>query len=131
MTQGSDQSILEVTARMNELTATQTSEERSRKFLTKLFKQGFGLDVKQVVPTRLRNELLRLNRCFEQGLLNEGVNQLGMFAGMLRFTDLAMPCRGHRHAYLMAGKGHRLNTISFELLSAQSRILVQRLLTHM
>jgi hypothetical protein len=86
--------------------------------------------VKQVVPTRLRNELIRLNSCFQQGFLNEGWNQLGMFAGMLRFTNLAMPCRGHRRAYLMAGKGHRLNTICFDLLSAQTKALMQRSLMH-
>jgi hypothetical protein len=128
--QGSAQSILEVTAMLNDLTATGISEEQTRKFLNNLFEQGLGMDVKQVVPTRQRNELIRLNSCFQQGFLNEGWNQLGMFAGVLRFTNQVAYCRGPRRAYLMAGKGHRLNTISFDLLSAQTKALMQRSLMH-
>jgi hypothetical protein len=128
--QGSAQSILEVTAMLNDLTATGISEEQTRKFLNNLFEQGLGMDVKQVVPTRRRNELIRLNSCFQQGFLNEGWNQLGMFAGVLRFTNQVAYCRGPRRAYLMAGKGHRLNTISFDLLSAQTKALMQRSLMH-
>jgi hypothetical protein len=127
---GSLRTMQEVSVKMQELKAVRISGDNAKHFLDTLFQRGFGLHLQQELTTRQCNELNRLNSCFEQELTNLGVDHWGMFAGMLRFTNLAMPCRGHRRAYLMAGKGHRLNTICFDLLSAQTKALMQRSLMH-
>ena len=127
---GSLRTMQEVSVKMQELKAVRISGENAKHFLDTLFQLGFGLHLQQELTTRQCNELNRLNSCFEQELTNLGVDHWGMFAGVLRFTNQVAYCRGPRRAYLMAGKGHRLNTISFDLLSAQTRMLVQRSLTH-
>lgn len=109
-----------------DLTDARITEANAKKFLNSLFKEAFGLERKHVVTTRQRNELTRLNSCFEQGIRNEGVNHWGMFVGMLRFTAEVTYCRGPRRAYLMAGKGHRLNNIAFDLLTRQAAGIAAR-----
>jgi hypothetical protein len=123
---GSVRTLHGLAGNISDLTDARITEANAKKFMKSLFKEAFGLGMKQVVTTRQRNELTRLNECFEQGLRNEGVNHWAMFAGMLRFTHQVTYCRGPRRAYLMAGKGHRLNNIAFDLLARQAAGIAAR-----
>ena len=110
-----DQLLMDNFSRMADVRLT---EEATQAILTTIFKRGFGLDPKDELSTRRRNQLIGLNNSIERELADQGATLWGLFNGITRYTNHVAAPSGQKDEYVMDGAGYDLNLVGFDAIMA-------------
>ncbi len=114
-TMAGDQLLMDNFSRMADAKLT---EEATQAILTTIFKRGFGLDPKDELSTRRRNQLIGLNNSIERELADQGATLWGLFNGITRYTNHVAAPSGQKDEYVMDGAGYDLNLVGFDAIMA-------------
>ena len=106
-----DQRLMDNFSRMADIKLT---EDAARAMLNGIFKRGFGLDPKDEVSTKRKNQLVSLNNSIEQELQDQGVTLWGFFNGITRYTNHVAAPTAKKEEYVMDGAGYDLNLVAFD-----------------
>jgi hypothetical protein len=106
-----DQLLMDNFSRMADVKLT---EDVARTMLNGIFKKGFGLDPKDEVSTKRKNQLVSLNNSIERELHDQGVTLWGFFNGITRYTNHVAAPASSKEQYVMDGAGYDLNLIAFD-----------------
>lgn len=106
-----DQRLMDNFSRMADIKLT---EDAARAMLNGIFKKGFGLDPKDEVSTKRKNQLVSLNNSIEKELQDQGVTLWGFFNGITRYTNHVAAPAAKKEEYVMDGAGYDLNLVAFD-----------------
>ena len=106
-----DQLLMDNFSRMADVKLT---EDAARVMLNGIFKKGFGLDPKDEVSTKRKNQLVSLNNSIERELHDQGVTLWGFFNGITRYTNHVAAPASSKEQYVMDGAGYDLNLAAFD-----------------
>jgi phage/plasmid-like protein (TIGR03299 family) len=110
-TMDGDHRLMNDLSRMADIKLT---EDAARTMLNGIFKKGFGLDPKDEVSTKRKNQLVSLNNSIERELHDQGVTLWGFFNGITRYTNHVAAPASSKEQYVMDGAGYDLNLAAFD-----------------